>query len=61
MQENEEFSEEDIKSYMDTFNVSREEAIKGLKQSYKDYKSEMGEGKKPIWIKMVILILKTIF
>jgi NACalpha-BTF3-like transcription factor len=47
MQENEEFSEEDIKSYMDTFNVSREEAIKGLKQSYKDYKSEMGEGKKP--------------
>jgi NACalpha-BTF3-like transcription factor len=46
MQENEEFSEEDIKSYMDTFNVSREEAIKGLKQSYKDYKSEMGEGKK---------------
>jgi tetratricopeptide (TPR) repeat protein len=47
MQENEEFSEEDIKSYMDTFNVSREKAIKGLKQSYKDYKSEMGEGKKP--------------
>ena len=46
MNENKEFSEEDIKSYMDTFNVSREEAIKGLQQSYEDYKSEMGEGKK---------------
>ena len=47
MNENKEFSEEDIKSYMDTFNVSREEAIKGLQQSYEDYKSEMGEAKKP--------------
>lgn len=46
-QENKEFSEEDIKSYMVTFKVSREEAIKGLKQSYEDYKSEMGESKKP--------------
>lgn len=46
MNETQEFSEEDIKSYMDTFKVSREEAIKGLQQSYEDYKSEMGEGKK---------------
>lgn len=47
MNENKEFSEEEIKDYMDTFNVSREEAIKGLQQSYEDYKSEMGEAKKP--------------
>jgi hypothetical protein len=46
MNENKEFTEEEIQNVMDTFNLSREEAIMQLQQSYEDYRSEMGEGKK---------------
>jgi len=46
MNENKEFTEEEIQDVMNTFNLSREEAIMQLQQSYEDYKSEMGEGKK---------------
>ena len=45
--ENKEPSEEEIQDVMSKFNMSKEEAIKHIKQSYSDYKSEMGEGKKP--------------
>ena len=45
--ENKEPSEEEIQDIMSKFNISKEEAIKHIKQSYSDYKSEMGEGKKP--------------
>ena len=48
MNENKEFSEEDIQNTMDQFDMSREEAIDHLQQSYSDYKQfDMGEGKKP--------------
>jgi len=47
MNENKEPSEEEIQDVMSKFNMSKEEAIKHIKQSYSDYKSEMGEGKKP--------------
>ena len=47
MNENKEFTEEEIQDVMNQFNMSKEEAIKHIKQSYSDYKSEMGEGKKP--------------
>jgi hypothetical protein len=46
MNENKEFTEEEIQDVMNTFNLSREEAIMQLQQSYEDYRSEMGEGKK---------------
>ena len=46
MNENKEFTEEEIQNVMDTFNLSREEAIMQLQQSYEDYRSEMDEGKK---------------
>ena len=36
--ENKEFSEEDIQNTMDQFDMSREEAIDHLQQSYSDYK-----------------------
>jgi len=48
MNENKEFSEEDIQNTMDQFDMSREEAIDHLQQSYSDYKQfDMGESKKP--------------
>jgi len=47
MNENKEPSEEEIQDVMSKFNMSKEEAIKHIKQSYSDYKKEMGEGKKP--------------
>jgi hypothetical protein len=47
MQEGKEFSEEEIQNVMDTFDMTREEAIKQLQQSYSDYKQfDMDEGKK---------------
>jgi hypothetical protein len=47
MQEGKEFSEEEIQNVMDTFDMTREEAIKHLQQSYSDYKQfDMDEGKK---------------
>jgi len=47
MQEGKEFSEEEIQKVMDTFEMTREEAIDHLQQSYSDYKQfDMGEGKK---------------
>jgi hypothetical protein len=47
MNENKEFTEEEIQNVMDTFNLSREEAIFHLQQSYEDYKKfDMDEGKK---------------
>lgn len=47
MQEGKEFSEEEIQNAMDTFDMTREEAIKHLQQSYSDYKQfDMDEGKK---------------
>jgi len=47
MQEVKEFSEEEIQNVMDTFDMTREEAIKHLQQSYSDYKQfDMDEGKK---------------
>ena len=45
--ENKEFTEEEIQQVMDAFNMSREDAIDHLQQSYSDYKQfDMGEGKK---------------
>jgi len=47
MQEGKEFSEEEIQNVMDTFDMTREEAIQHLQQSYSDYKQfDMDEGKK---------------
>jgi hypothetical protein len=47
MNENKEFTEEEIQNVMDVFNMTREEAIDHLQQSYSDYKQfDMGEGKK---------------
>ena len=47
MQEGKEFSEEEIQNVMDTFDMTREEAIQHLQQSYSDYKEfDMDEGKK---------------
>jgi len=47
MQEGKEFSEEEIQNVMDTFDMTREEAIKQLQQSHSDYKQfDMDEGKK---------------
>jgi len=47
MQEGKEFSEEEIQNVMDTFDMTREEAIDHLQQSYSDYKQfDMDEGKK---------------
>jgi hypothetical protein len=47
MNENKEFTEEEIQDVMDTFNLSREEALFRLQQSYEDYKKfDMDEGKK---------------
>jgi NACalpha-BTF3-like transcription factor len=40
-------SEEDIQDMMTQLGISREEAIDQLIEKYSDYKSEMGEGKKP--------------
>ena len=45
--ENKEFTEEEIQQVMDAFNMSREDAIDHLQQSYSDYKQfDIGEGKK---------------
>ena len=45
--ENKEFTEEEIQQVMDAFNMSREDAIDHLQQSYSDYKQfDMEEGKK---------------
>jgi hypothetical protein len=43
------FSAEDIQSYINTSNnsISLGDAIRGLLETYSDYKSEMGESKKP--------------
>jgi hypothetical protein len=43
------FSAEDIQSYINNSNspISLGDAIEGLLEKYEDYKSEMGEGKKP--------------
>jgi hypothetical protein len=47
MNENKEFTEEEIQNVMDVFNMTREEAIDHLQQSYSDYKQfDMDEGKK---------------
>lgn len=47
MNENKEFTEEEIQQVMDAFHMSREDAIAHLQQSYLDYKQfDMGEGKK---------------
>jgi hypothetical protein len=47
MNENKEFTEEEIQQVMDVLNMSREDAIDHLQQSYSDYKQfDMGEGKK---------------
>ena len=47
MNENKEFTEEEIQNVMDVFNMTREEAINHLQQSYSDYKQfDMDEGKK---------------
>ena len=47
MNENKEFTEEEIQNVMDVFNMTREEAIDQLQQSYSDYKQfDMDEGKK---------------
>ena len=47
MNENKEFTEEEIQNVMDVFNMTKEEAIDHLQQSYSDYKQfDMGEGKK---------------
>ena len=46
MNENKEPSEEEIQDVMSQFNMSKEEAIKHIKQSYLDYKSEMDENEK---------------
>jgi hypothetical protein len=43
------FTVEDIQSYINTSknSISLGDAIKGLLETYEDYRSEMGEGKKP--------------
>ena len=47
MNENKEFTEEEIQNTMDTFDMTKEEAIAHLQQSYSDYKQfDMDEGKK---------------
>jgi hypothetical protein len=47
MNENKEFTEEEIQKAMDVFNMTREEAIDHLQQAYSDYKQfDMDEGKK---------------
>ena len=47
MNENKEFTEEEIQNVMDVFDMTREEAIDHLQQSYSDYKQfDMDEGKK---------------
>ena len=47
MNENKEFTEEEIQDTMDAFSMSREDAISHLQQAYKDYKQfDMKEGKK---------------
>jgi hypothetical protein len=47
MNENKEFTEEEIQDVMNVFNMTREEAIDHLQQSYSDYKQfDMDEGKK---------------
>ena len=47
MNENKEFTEEEIQNTMDTFDMTREEAIDHLQQAYSDYKQfDMDEGKK---------------
>jgi hypothetical protein len=47
MNENKEFTEEEIQDTMDAFSMSREDAIAHLQQAYKDYKQfDMKEGKK---------------
>jgi hypothetical protein len=47
MNENKEFTEEEIQDTMDAFSMSREDAITHLQQAYSDYKQfDMKEGKK---------------
>ena len=47
MNENKEFTEEEIQDTMDAFHMSREDAITHLQQTYEDYKQfDMKEGKK---------------
>jgi hypothetical protein len=47
MNENREFTEEEIQDAMDAFHMSREDAIAHLQQAYEDYKQfDMKEGKK---------------
>ena len=47
MNENKEFTEEEIQQAMDAFHMSREDAIDHLQQAYSDYKQfDMDEGKK---------------
>ena len=47
MNENKEFTEEEIQQVMDAFDMSREDAIDHLQQAYSDYKQfDMDEGKK---------------
>ena len=47
MNENKEFTEEEIQNAMDAFSMSREDAIAHLQQAYSDYKQfDMDEGKK---------------
>ena len=47
MNEDKEFTEEEIQNTMDTFDMTKEEAIAHLQQSYSDYKQfDMDEGKK---------------
>ena len=47
MNENKEFTEEEIQQAMEAFHMSREDAIDHLQQSYSDYKQfDMDEGKK---------------
>jgi hypothetical protein len=47
MNENREFTEEEIQDAMDAFHMSREDAITHLQQTYEDYKQfDMKEGKK---------------
>jgi len=47
MNENKEFTEEEIQDTMDAFHMSREDAITHLQQAYEDYKQfDMKEGKK---------------
>ena len=47
MNEDKEFTEEEIQNTMDTFDMTKEEAIDHLQQAYSDYKQfDMDEGKK---------------